>query len=193
MKELLTNLGLTEEQAETVAKEIEKLPMIPKQRFDEVNNKKKALQEEITKYEQSIEELKNNANGNEELTKQIEELQNAQSTLKSEYEQKLVQERLNAALKLELNGKFHDIDYTIGKLNKDLIKVDENGKIIEGLNEQVEAIKEQYAFNVIQPKQEETEQIPPTNILGWKPAQPPKQDDTPTSLGAQFAAMMNGK
>lgn len=193
MKDLLLNLGLNEEQAETVAKEIEKLPMIPKQRFDEVNNKKKALQEEITKYEQSIEELKNNANGNEELTKQIEELQAQQSTLKTEYEEKLVSERLNAALKMELNGKFHDIDYTIGKLDKSLIKVDENGKILEGLNEQVETIKEQYAFNVIQPKVEEPQPTSPTNILGWKPSQPPTQTEEPTSLGAKFAAMMNGK
>ena len=197
MKDLLLQFGLTEEQATQLVTEIEKMPMIPKKRFDEVNNKKNALQEEIKNYESSIEELKNNANGDEDLKAQLQKLQDEQSTLKAEYEQKLSAERINAALKLSLNGKAHDADLVLSLLNRESIKIDENGNITEGLEEQLKSLQESKSFLFVQQeKQEETpvQPTPPTTIQGWNPVVSDKQQpEGPTSIGAMIASQLNGK
>lgn len=195
MKEFLESLGLSEEQVTQVVGHVEGMHMIPKARFDEVNNKKKALEEEVSKYEASLEGLKNSSQGAEDLKATIEKLQKEQSTLKTEYEQKLVNERLNANLKLQLNGKVHDIDLVASLINRESIKLDENGNVVDGLEEQITALKDSKTFLFVQENQPEevVTTNPITNIMGWKPTQPPQQQEPEVSLGAQFAQMMNGK
>lgn len=183
----LVELGLTEEQAQAVVGKY--VNMLPKSRFDEVNEAKKALEEQLSTYENQLNELKNNANGNEELQAQIQALQESNSSLKTEYEQKIVQERLNAALKLQLNGKVHDTDLALSLINRESIKLDENGNIVEGLEEQVSSLKETKGFLFVP----ETVEAPKTepSLQGWKPSQPPAQEVPVQSIGAAMAAALN--
>ena len=187
--EELVELGLSEEQAQSVVGKYAN--MLPKSRFDEVNNAKKALEEQVNAYATQLEELKNNANGNEELQAQIQALQESNSTLKTEYEQKIVQERLNAALKLKLNGKVHDTDLALSLINRDAIKLDDNGNIVEGLDEQVNTLKEQKSFLFV-PEAPQEAPTPQPTLQGWKPSQPPTQEASVVSIGAQMAAALNG-
>ena len=63
----LLDLGLTDEQATTVYNKLESQQMIPKARFDEVNNAKKALETQVADYDTQLKTLQKSAEGNEAL------------------------------------------------------------------------------------------------------------------------------
>lgn len=80
-------LGLTEEQAEKVLAKY--VNMIPKHRFDEVNEEKKELKNQLYERDAQLKELKAKTSGNEELTAKITELEKLNKTTKEEYEAKM--------------------------------------------------------------------------------------------------------
>ena len=77
---------------------------IPKTRFDEINNANKELKQQLTDRDQQLEELKKSAGDNQELQKQIQELQKANETTTADYERKLKQVKLDAAVELALTN-----------------------------------------------------------------------------------------
>ena len=80
--------GMTEELAtkiaETSAEELK--GYIPKSRFDEVNEAKKNAEALVKERDKQLEDVKKSTGDNEELKKQIEQLQDANKTAKAEYE-----------------------------------------------------------------------------------------------------------
>src|SRR5690554_5985104 len=97
-KEDFLKLGLTEEQATKAAEaSAEELKgFIPKSRFDEVNEAKKKLDEDIKTRDKQLEELKKlDVEG---LKAQIEKLQMENKTAKEKYEAELKQIQINNAI-----------------------------------------------------------------------------------------------
>lgn len=145
-KDQFIELGLTEEQA-TKAAEASKEELagfIPKTRFDEVNATKKDLETQITDRDKQLTELSKKAKGNEELEKQITDLQEKNLATASEYESKLKTIKLDSAIKLALKGskaKYEDL--LVGKFDKEKLEISEDGAI-KGLDEQLKGIKEGY-------------------------------------------------
>ncbi|MCT6924085.1 phage scaffolding protein [Metasolibacillus sp.] len=162
-KEDLIAMGLSEEQATAIVDKYGN--MIPKERFDEVNNAKKALDETVKKHEADLEELRKQAKGNEQLQATITELQQANETAKTEYEQQLTNERMSAALKLSLNGKVHDVDLVAGLIDRNAIELDKDGNVTKGLDEQLKTLQESKSFLFV-PEKAET-----TQFKGFTPAE----------------------
>ena len=146
-QEDFTVLGISEELAKKAAeaskKELE--GFIPKSRFDEVNEAKKTLEEDVKARDKQLEELKKSNEDNETLQGQIKKLQDSNKAEKERYESELKSLKIANAVKLAVNGKVHDEDLVAGLIDKEKLVIDENGGII-GLEEQVKSLQEKKAF-----------------------------------------------
>lgn len=182
-KEQLLALGLTNEQADKVIEGFGQ--MIPKSRFDEINEAKKQLEQQIKDRDNQLKELQKKAEGNEELTKQIQELQEANKQAKTQYEQQLKDLQVSSAIKLALAGKVHDADLVAGLIDKSKIELGEDGKITKGLEEQIKSLQESKSFLFVPQKQQQQQ------LLGFKPVDGQglgtQQTDDNDNFGKQVA------
>lgn len=143
-KEQLIEMGLTEEQADKVlAAHKETLSgFIPKVRFDEVNETKKELEQQIKDRDEQLKELQKKVKGNEELEKTIKELQEANRATKEQYEAKIKDLKIDAAIREKLtDAKYPEL--LITKFNRNKITVADDGTVL-GIDDQLITIKEQY-------------------------------------------------
>lgn len=142
-KEQLMELGLTEEQADKVLAKY--VNMIPKHRFDEVNEEKKELKSQLDERDAQLKELKARASGNEELTAKITELEKLNKTTKEEYESKMNALRKETAIELLLKDqKAKNVKAVKALL--DLEKVNLDGDKLIGLEEQLKGLKESDSY-----------------------------------------------
>lgn len=152
LKKLLADLGIGEEQitkiVEGVAKHYE--GWIPKARFDEVNEARKALEAELKERDKQLAELKKAAGEHEELRKQIEALQQENKAKEQEYQARLRDMAVTAAIKLAVAGEAHDPDLVAALVDKSKIEVDENGAVKSGLDEQLKELREKKPFLFIE-------------------------------------------
>lgn len=183
-KEELIAMGLSEEQADAVVGKYG--TMIPKERFDEVNKAKKTLEDQVKNHETQLKDLQDKAKGNDELQKTITDLQQANETAKTEYEQQLKDERMSAALKLSLHSKVHDVDLVAGLIDKTTIELSEDGKVTKGLDEQLKTLQESKSFLFMQEKQQPT-------FKGWVPAGGGDDGKGASDVGSNFAKIANDK
>lgn len=146
-KEQFIALGLTEDQATKAAEQSanELKTYIPKHRFDEVNDENKTLKGTVKDNELALETLKKSTGDAEELTKQIETLQNDNKTKDDQYKKDLNELKLNNAIKLAITGKAQDEDLVAGLFDKTKLILGDDGKIT-GLDEQLTALKENKKF-----------------------------------------------
>lgn len=143
-KEQLIEMGLTEEQADKIlaAHKDVLAGFIPKARFDEVNETKKELEQQIRERDKQLKELQEKAKGNEELEKTIKELQEANKATKEQYEAKIRDMTINAAIQSKLtDAKYPDL--LISKFDKSKLSIAEDGTVL-GIDEQLAVLKEQY-------------------------------------------------
>ncbi|SHH54877.1 Phage minor structural protein GP20 [Caloranaerobacter azorensis DSM 13643] len=143
-KEQLIEMGLTEEQAEKVleAHKEELKGFIPKARFDEVNETKKELEQQIKERDKQLKELQDKVKGNEELERTIKELQEANKATKEQYEAKIKDMTINAAIQSKLtDAKYPEL--LISKFDKSKLSVAEDGTVL-GIDEQLATLKERY-------------------------------------------------
>lgn len=143
-KEQLIEMGLTEEQADKVlaAHKEELKGYIPKARFDEVNDAKKDLENQLKDRDKQLKELQEKAKGNEELEKTIKELQEANKATKEQYEAKIKDMTITAAIQSKLtDAKYPDLLLT--KFDRSKLSIAEDGTVL-GIDEQLTALKEQY-------------------------------------------------
>ena len=142
-KEELIALGLDEATAIKIsAASTEELKgFIPKVRFDEVNNDKKALETQITERDTQLTELTKKVKGNEDLEKTIADLQTANTTTKAEYETKLKDITINTAIQEEFKDAKHP--ELIAKLiDKTKLSIADGTTL--GIKEQAAIIRETY-------------------------------------------------
>lgn len=138
-KEQLIALGLTEEQADKVIAGFG--TMIPKSRFDDINEAKKQLEQQIKDRDTQLEDLKAKATGNDELKAQIEELQAKNQQIQEEYETKIQKQQFDFALESALrDAKAKNPKAVRALLDTEAIKF-VDGKLV-GLEEQLKALKE---------------------------------------------------
>lgn len=183
-KEDLIAMGLSEEQVDVVVGKYG--TMIPKERFDEVNKAKKTLEEQVKTHETQLKDLQDKAKGNEELQTTITELQQANETAKTEYEQQLKNERMSTALKLSLHNKVHDVDLVTDLIDKTTIELNEDGKVTKGLDEQLKTLQESKSFLFVPEKQQPT-------FRGWNPAGGADNGAGTSDVGTNFAKIANEK
>ncbi|XOQ44291.1 MAG: Scaffolding protein [Clostridium sp.] len=143
-KEDLIKLGLDEEMAQKVAEaSAEELKgFIPKARFDEVNNAKKDLEQQLKDRDKQLDDLSKKTKDNEELSKQIKDLQDANDATKKQYEAKIKDMQIEAAIREKLTDTKYP-DLLVAKFDKSKLVVASDGTV-SGIDDQLTQIKEQY-------------------------------------------------
>lgn len=118
---------------------------IEKSKFDEVSQSKKQLESDIKDRNKQLEDLKKSTGDNEELKKQIEQLQADNQKKDEDYQAELKDLKLTNAIKLAITGKAQDNDLVASLIDKTKLILGEDGKIT-GLDEQVKGLEESKAF-----------------------------------------------
>ena len=124
---------------------------IPKEKFDEKNEKVSILEEQIKSRDEQIEQLKNDTNATEELQGKIEELQKQNEQTKEELSSKLQKQKLESEIdKALLSNKARNTKAVKALLDMDKVELTDDG--VKGLNEQLESMREEesYLFEIEQ-------------------------------------------
>lgn len=150
-QEYLTSKGLTEEQVQGVIDGMgeNKFFLASEEKMDERYPKIKAeneqLKSQLESNQKDIETLKKSAEGNEELTKKLTDLQAAFDNSKAESESALKEQQKEFAIKLALKDSGTlDENIIMGLLNKDIINITDDG--LMGLKDQIEKIQGEKPF-----------------------------------------------
>lgn len=178
-KEQLMALGLSEEQATKIIEGFG--TMIPKSRFDEVNDAKKQLEKDVADRDEQLEELKKSASANDDLKAEIEKLQGENTAAKEKYEAEVKQLKLSSAVERALTGaKAKNIKAVKALL--DLENAELEGEDVKGLADQIKALQEgedsKFLF-------ESTSNSKQQQYRGFKPGEKGErggQETAPTSL-----------
>ena len=144
LKKLLQKHGVSEEVVNKIIEEEKDNQYIPKSRFDEVNEAKKQLENDLKDRDKQLKDLGDKAKGNEELSKQITDLQEANKKTAGDYEAKIRNLTLDSAINnLLKDNKVKHPDLLISKFDREKLKIKEDGSI-DGLEEQLTSLKEGY-------------------------------------------------
>jgi myosin heavy subunit len=173
MKELLEKLAKGESTVEDVLKAIDEADKekVPRSRLNDKNEEIKELKAEIKQRDTQIDDLQKSVKGNEELTKQIEDLKKANDDWQGKYKET----QLNTAIKLAAKGA-KDANDILAFIKKDGLELLEDGTV-KGLEEALKGLKESkpYLFEEV-------------GLKGRKP----NDDPTPPPTGVtkeQFGTM----
>lgn len=143
-KEDLIAMGLTEEQAKKVMESLDG-SFVTKDWFNEVNEENKTLKQSVADRDKQLETLKKSVGDNEDLQKQIKDLQDANKAEAEKHAEEMKNLRLTNAIKLAVAGKVHDEEMAAALFDRTKLVLTEDGKVA-GLEEQLKAIKESKAF-----------------------------------------------
>lgn len=142
-KEDLVKLGLDEATAQKVADASaeEFKGYVTKERFNEINEAKKQLDEQVKERDKQLETLKKSTGDVEGLKTKIEELQTANKTTKTEYEAKIKQIQIDNAVESALvAAKAKNNKAVRALLNLEKAEIDDNG--VKGLADQIKKLQE---------------------------------------------------
>ena len=148
ISELLKSIGVPDDKAKDAEGKMKSYldgDYVTKARFNELNESKKSLAEQIVERDKQLTSLKKSAGDNEGLKKQIEDLQKANKEQKEAFDNQTKALRLDTAIKLAIADSAQDADIVSGLIDKNKLILGEDGKVT-GLTEQVEALKKDKAF-----------------------------------------------
>ena len=118
---------------------------IPKSRFNEVNQAKKDLLNQLKEKDEQFNEISKKYSENKDLANELETLKNDKAKIVEEYENKLKATEFNYALEGALNSaKCKNAKALKALLDMDSIKY-QDGKL-EGLEKQLNALKESDSY-----------------------------------------------
>lgn len=188
-KEDFVKLGLNEETAkkcETASLE-ELKGFIPKARFDEVNNEKKKLEQDVKDRDSQLESLKNSTGDVEAMKKQIETLQSENTAKDEAHAAEIKQLKVDNAIESALVTAKAKNNKAVRALLKDIDKAEllEDGTI-KGLAEQIKELQksDSYLFDTESKK---------TQVKGATPGESKDFDgqvDTSKMTYSELAAYM---
>ena len=121
--------------------------LIPISKFNEVNELNKELNKQIASRDSQLTEQQKAVKGNEELTKQIKDLQDANKKAQSEYESEVLRIKKDSALKLKLSQSgAKSTDALLGMISKDVEGMEFKDDNYVGLDEKIAQIKKDNAW-----------------------------------------------
>ena len=148
IEELLKALGIADDKKETAEKELKSFldgSYVPKSRFNEVNEEKNTLKKTVAERDEQLKTLQQSADGNEDLKKQIKNLQELNKAASEKAEKELNDFKLTAAIKLAVSSSAQDADLVAGLIDRGKLVLSEDGKI-SGLDEQIKALQQDKSF-----------------------------------------------
>ncbi|MCI1750919.1 MAG: phage scaffolding protein [Megasphaera cerevisiae] len=141
-------LGVADDKKVAAVKDIKEFldgSYVPKTRFNEVNEAKKALETTVADRDKQLDTLKNSKGDMESLKKQIKQLQTDNAAQKTEAEAKMKELQFNNAIKLAIADRAQDVDIVSRLFDKTKLILGEDGKVT-GLDDQVKALTESKPF-----------------------------------------------
>lgn len=117
---------------------------IPKDKFNEVRAAKKRLEASLRERDAQLAGLKQAVGEYEALKQAVERLRTECQAQAESYEARLAELTLTSAVKLAIAGRVHDPELVLGLLDKSKFKLHRG--TVEGLDEQIEALRERKAF-----------------------------------------------
>lgn len=161
-KEEFVALGISEELAEKAASASadELKGYVPKSRFDEVNTEKNQLKSAKDEAEKQLEQLRTSAGDNEQLQKQITDLQNAAKQKDADHAAEIQALRMANAIRAAIGNSAQDADIVAGLIDQTKLILGEDGKLT-GLDEQLKTLKEGKPFLF---KEEKKQEAPKSGI-----------------------------
>ncbi|MGO3751205.1 MAG: phage scaffolding protein [Peptoniphilaceae bacterium] len=148
LKELLKAQGLEEEAINKIVgsyKTESVKHVMPKDKFNEVNDENKQLKKDIKERDTQLEDLKGKATSNEDLQAEITRLQEENKTNKENYENDLYNTKLNNEIdKNLLAAKAKDLKIAKAVFNLEDVKL-EDGKLT-GFEEQLKSVQESHSY-----------------------------------------------
>lgn len=154
-REELKELGLTDEQ-------IGSIMALHGVTVNELNSRVSTAEQQATQYQEQLEKNQNelndfkaNAKGNEDLTKQLEDLQSKFDEIKTSSEQQIADLKKSSAIDLALTqARAKNIKAAKALLDSESLELTDEG--LKGLDDQLAALKESdgYLFG-------QSEQVPP--------------------------------
>ena len=143
-KDELKELGLTEEQIAAVIEDYGK-NYVAKSQFNQKNEELKQVKGEVDTLKGDIDALKKSNKDNEELTAQIDKLKADYKAREEEYNANIKQMKIDSTVDRALSGaKAKNNKAVRALLNLDGLEVE--GDTIKGLEEQINAVKENNAY-----------------------------------------------
>lgn len=172
-KEKLIEMGLTEELATKVAKELDG-NYVPKTRFNEVNTELKQAKDQVKERDSQLETLKKSVGDSEELKKQIETLQDENKTKDEAHTAEIKQIKIDAAVdKALIDAKVKNLKAVKALLDLDKAELSDDGTV-KGLDVQIKTLSEaedsKFLFDVTNTQKNQ-------NSKGFVPGQ--KKDGVP--------------
>lgn len=166
----LEDLGLNKEQVDAVIKmngaDIENAKSVSAAEISNLQTENEGLTSQVKERDKQLETLKKSAGDNEDLQKQIEQLQSDNATAKANHESEMNQLKVQFAVEKALTGAKAKNNTAVKALLKDLDKAElgEDGTI-KGLAEQIEALQKSdaYLFDTTTTKK--------TQVKGAKPGE----------------------
>ncbi|HFQ5704741.1 TPA: phage scaffolding protein [Listeria monocytogenes] len=144
-REYLKGLGLEDEVINKVMAENGKDVTAAKQQLSEVEAERDGLKSQLTQRDKDIDDLKKNSGTGEELKKQIEDLQQKNKDLESDYQSEIAETKKNSAIELALaSAKAKNPKAVRALLDNDKLELTDEG--LKGLDEQLGALQESDAY-----------------------------------------------
>lgn len=163
-KEDLINLGIDDDLAKQVMGLHGKTVTTLNAQIGNLESERDQFKQQLDSNQTELDTLRESAKGNDELTKQLTELQDKYDAIKTESETKLAQQQKDSAIRRALlQANPLDEDIVFGQLNLDTIQVTDKGLL--GLDEQLNSLKEDKSFLF---KQQEVQKQPQI-VVGGNP------------------------
>lgn len=131
--------------AQTEIKDFVEKNYVGKGKFEELTTAKAELDKQIKERDKQLDDLKKNAGNKEALEQQIADLKAANKKAAEDYEQKIKDTKLDAAIKIAIGNNAQDIDIVAGLIDRTKLILGDDGKVT-GLDEQVKALQTNKAF-----------------------------------------------
>lgn len=189
-KEEFLSLGISEELADKAAKASEKEleGYVPKHQFEELETENTNLKETAKENEKSLENLKSTVGSQEELTTQIQKMQEEAKETEKKHKEELEELRMMNAIKLAIAGKTQDEELVAGLIDRKKLFLGDDGKI-SGLEEQLKTLKESKSFLF---KEERTEK-PGFHKIGGNPPESGQKTDGRVSMKEAIQAKLQSQ
>ncbi|MGJ8731209.1 phage scaffolding protein [Listeria kieliensis] len=168
-REQLKELGLSDESIDKIMSLHGQTVTDLNTRLNAAENERDSVKQQLETNQSELEKLKESATDNEELTNQLNDLQNKMKESETQAQEKLVQQEKDFAIKLALKeANALDEEIVLGQIDKDTVKV-VDGKL-QGFSEQLESLKENKAFLFQKAEEKEKPNPTPAIVAGGNPS-----------------------
>lgn len=144
-RKFLEDMGLSKEQVDSIMDENGKDVNAAKGDLEQVRTELNQTKSLVTERDQQIETLKSSAGDNEDLKKQIADLQEENKQKDQDHQEEIKNLKLEAAIRNAIGDSAQDADLVSGLIDKGKLLLSDDGKVT-GLDEQIKALKENKKF-----------------------------------------------